>query len=537
MILKFIGNLLQIEFDSPPTRGENALLSEVRAKKTPSPQAFLAPGAVTIYRMIHRRFPKIVDDPSIDLLVSPRPNDIDWTSHQPSMYPFQMEAASRLIQQPRGILCALSPGLGKSLVSISAADILNVPQILVVAPLTLLGTWRAEIEKWSRDPSLQIVRGTVDKFSSRWVITNYEMFCRKSIFHRPWPLIIFDESILLKSRVVKHPVEGHAKTRLVHGSQRADRAYEIGLLASRVWLLSGSPTSRDISDLFQQFKIIRPEIFTSFWRFAEEYCIIDRSSWGTEIRGTKPGIDPTIEFSDVFFSVSRDQAVSLPPETHERIEVDLLPDQARMVDKLIDDFLLEATDRDIPVSTKLAQLIRLGEIGSGTSNVRDDLDVSGKTETLVEMIDLGMIPFPTIVWTHWRKSAQSLVSRLLLEFPSLKVQYLSSDLSSEGRTLLVSQFQGGEIDILVASLGVGKYGLTLTSAYSYIYYDRSYDADAIVQSSFRVSRIGLDHPVLVYTLATPIDSWIDLNLDGKLRDIGQITNTDWSGLLQSLRRC
>lgn len=531
MNLSVLGKNLLIKFDRLPTKTEAFLLTQVRGKKTGSPLMFIAPSSVSVYECIHRRFPDLEDDITIDNLLFHPQSKIDeemWDGINQfgDLYSFQQRAIDHLGRQDRGALLAIRPGRGKSLIAARAADMLQISQILVVSTLSLLGTWRYEIGRWSSNPTLKIVRSKDDQIDTRWTITNYDSFTRFSSFQKAWPLIVFDESILLKSR----------------DALRSQSAFDLALRAERVWLLSGSPTSRSIEDLYQQFKIIRPDVYTSFWRFAEEYCVIERDAWSTSIVGTKPDVNVQEEFKDIYFSILPEEDVELPPEIHERIEIELHRDQNDVIDKLITQFLLDIGTRDIPVSTKVAQIIRLLQVGSNLGTVQEGIDVSAKTDTLIDLIEADFNgedtrgqTWPMIIWMHWVPSARLLFKRLSDQFPKMTIEYLSSDLTSEQRDTIKEDFQAGNIHILIASLGVGKFGLTLTKAQSVVYYDRSFDADALVQSSYRTQRIGLDHSVIVRTMVSSVDGIVDLNLSGKLPDIGKITNTDWSNLLDSLR--
>ncbi len=520
MNIRSVGTRLVFEFESTPTTSERFMLKSLKAKSSPGTDlVWTAPRAMSIYRKARRLFPKGTDSPTLLEEIAPILHDESLDERiVDRLFEYQRVCLRRLGAAYRGMLLAPAPGLGKSAISIRTAEYLEIPEILIVAPLTLLRNWQKQIDEWGTG-TVRILRDEklIDR-TARWTITNYEFFSRHPILHRRWPLVIFDESILLKSR----------------SAQRSKAALAVSSMVSRVWLLSGSPSSKSVEDLFQQFRIIRPDVYTSFWAFAEEYCLIERGAWGQNIVGTKPGIDFREEFADIFLPVSP-EILNLPSEIHERIDLDLLPSQQKIVDRLIDEFILETESRDIPVATKMTQRIRLLQVSSNLGNTSVDVDESSKTDYLVHLLSEDELPTPTIIWVHFRETGRLLEARLRSTFPNLRIERLSAEKTSDERSDIVDRFQSDSIDLLIAHLGVGKFGLTLTHAQSYVYYERSDDADAIVQSSFRVSRIGLDHTVLALTLASPIDRLIDDNLSGKLPDIGQISGTDWTNLLRSLR--
>jgi hypothetical protein len=88
------------------------------------------------------------------------------------------------------------------------------------------------------------------------------------------------------------------------------------------------------------------------------------------------------------------------------------------------------------------------------------------------------------------------------------------------------------------SLGVGKYGLTLTNAKTAIYYEKSFDSDSYWQSVHRIRRIGLNHIPVLVTLTSPnsTDEIINKNLSGKLASIAKLTNADLAGALRGIKK-
>jgi SNF2 family DNA or RNA helicase len=168
------------------------------------------------------------------------------------LYPFQQEAVTQLVMNPwdhPGCLLALSPGLGKTVVALTAAGILQLPRVLIIAPLSLLNVWRLEKAKWFPNRNFQpnpnkgnipydlsIVHGSTPP-ETGWVVTNYNTvtsprrvadFCEQS-----WDAIILDESVHIKNR-------------------KTQRFYNIKTLrdsADLIWLLSGSPITRTPADL------------------------------------------------------------------------------------------------------------------------------------------------------------------------------------------------------------------------------------------------------------------------------------------------
>lgn len=73
------------------------------------------------------------------------------------------------------------------------------------------------------------------------------------------------------------------------------------------------------------------------------------------------------------------------------------------------------------------------------------------------------------------------------------------------------------MNVLVATPGAAKEGLTLTVANHVIYYDRTFSLDDYLQSQDRIHRISQERKCFVYNLIMKesVDEWIDMLLKAK----------------------
>jgi SNF2 family DNA or RNA helicase len=426
------------------------------------------------------------------------------------------------------MLLALSPGLGKTLVSIASAWIRGFKRVLVIAPLALVPNWCEEIEKWygQYDKEVEVVKvhGSGPPEDPSWVVTNYDTITnRLPLYQRPWDLVICDESVLLKTR--KGP-----------DKKKKNRTQKIASLrehTKHLWLLSGSPTTRYADDLYAQFNAMFPGDFSSYWRFAEAYCYVNKGEWGTEITGTRRNINLQREFKDIMFvRHQKDVLPDLPDLLFNTLQVPLAPHQRRYFETMLNDFIIELENGDeIKVNSRIAQLTRLQQIVSHPVNLGLQAG-SAKLETLIELLELGEIPTPCILWTHWRETGAHACDRL--RDAGYKVGLVRGDTKNPQETIAL--FKANKLDILVLSLTVGRYGHTLINAQSMVYFDRTFDSDSYLQSLGRVHRIGLDHSTYVLTLhaSKTTDDLIRDNLAGKILSVAKITNADLAMLLRSL---
>jgi SNF2 family DNA or RNA helicase len=453
------------------------------------------------------------------------------------LYPYQKDHVHRLVTSDyHGTLLALSPGLGKTPVSMIASQAAGYQRVLVVSPLSLVPNWLREYKKWLPDSELQVddVWQDAPYEDEGWTVTNYDTVRKLHDVYKkvPWDLVIFDESVLLKNRK----------------AQRAAAAKIVADHAAHVWLLSGSPVTRDYSDIWSQFNIIQPEYFTSFWRFTNRYCVVEQTEWGTQILGSRHGISLREEFPEIMQVSNQDEVLpDLPKIIHQEIEVTLTKKQAKAHQDLVDDWVhrIESGEFEVTVSNVISELIRLQQVTSNLRNLETTghpwPDESAKADVICDLLDVGEVDFPVLIWSQWRPGAAALRERLekMTEKKSSamygrKVAHVMGGLKTNVDN--IESFRTGNLDVLIMSLGVGKYGHTLTDTKTAIYLDKTWDSDAYFQSLFRLERIGLKHRPIAISLRCKgtVDEFIEQNLAGKLPSMANVTGSDLVRLLSSL---
>lgn len=404
-----------------------------------------------------------------------------------TLFPFQKESIKFLHSSPKAML-ALAPGLGKTACSIFAADIAPDSQnILVVAPLTLVYNWRREIRNWVGQEAV-IWHGKPEKWDSfeRWVVTNYDTVRRNldEFLSEDWDIVIIDESVLVKNRK----------------AQRTAAVKALAKKADRVWMLSGSPTTRFYDDLWAQFNILDSQRFRSYWRFADLYTVIERNNWGSTIIANRDGADKMLQqdLADIYFSRTQDQVLDLPDWIIDEVHVPMTDQQAKLYKQMADEFFAELPEGDVVLAPNiLARLTRLIQLASNPALIGGP-DTSNKWSAVQEMLQYEQLP--AIVWTSFIETAHYM--RDLLLGAGFTVRTLTGSTPESERQEIVDRFQSGELDVIVAHPGVGKFGLTLTRARTAIYLERSYNGDDYYQSLHRIRRIGTKHsPHVIHLLS------------------------------------
>jgi SNF2 family DNA or RNA helicase len=481
------------------------------------------------------------------------------------LYWFQRQAVYRLIHGPHTTsLIALSPGLGKTVVALTAARLLGLKKVLIVAPKSLLRSWENEEDKWFGDTAMERRHG-LPPSEQWWTLTNYDTVVDKVVVDKrgkvvdlgprlkqymavDWDLVILDESVLVKNRH-SHRYLGLLELRKAFPKKQ-----------KHWWELSGYPVTKYADDLWAQLHLQDPRGFNSYWRFTNRVCYVTQDVWGTEVTGTRQNVDIIGNLKDVMFVRNqKDVLDQLPEEIPQLIEVELRPKQLKAYDEMATDFITTLeSGREIKAPIVLSQLIRLQQITSNLVNIAgpgdepkkgtkyiDPNDESIKADVIVELYETRAFDTPTIIWTQWLPGADALWRRLSESARKHKddrhrIEWIHGATSKRDDADNEEKFEAykaGNIDILILAMPVGKMGHNLQMTHTVIYHDKTWFADDYVQSMRRVKRMGLDHRPVVITIKAvgTVDQLVEDNLSGKFPGISKVSNDDLATMLRHLR--
>lgn len=300
---------------------------------------------------------------------------------------YQREAAEFLVHKRR-IALGDPPGTGKTrsiLMGLQHLKALN-ERLVILAPTNALYTWHNELLKWyghDIECPIHTVHGNITLRRKLWAsagihITTYEAFqndVTQGIV--PTPHI---EAMVLD--------EVHRKMR-----NRKTKRFEFFrsyLQRPRiVAILSGTLVRHGAQDLWPILHILAPREFSSYWRFVNEHCFIEKNPWGgSEIIGVRDKEKlKRIIASRVMFRPKRELLPELPPKTRQALLVEMDPKQAKMYKSLEEDMWLELEGQGTLLApTPLAVLTRLRQvlICPRVLDQAPSIPYGGGIETIVE---------------------------------------------------------------------------------------------------------------------------------------------------------
>lgn len=189
------------------------------------------------------------------LLAPPPPHDesdvIDWTSITQQPFDYQKEAVTTAIRDHSGrSIVALKPGSGKTMIGVLFMHhflALSGGSALVICPASVSLNWMRDYARITKC-STQAVRAMTYEFANRRAVDSPSMFNKFSV-------IVVDECHHLKNG---DTCSSENLTPIIHR-------------AKHVLLLSATPQLNRNSELFNQFHLVRPDVFADKKTFTQRF--------------------------------------------------------------------------------------------------------------------------------------------------------------------------------------------------------------------------------------------------------------------------
>lgn len=393
----------------------------------------------------------------------------------------------------RGTALLMEMGTGKTIVSIAVAGCMyqygKVNRVLVVAPLSILGVWQEEFEKFADFPySLTILSGTVAKKKEQLknitgnglqvVVVNYESAWRLEEDLKAYnaDLVIADEAHKLKE----------------NRSKQSQGMHHIGDKARYKLLLTGTVITNRELDVFSQYRFLNPQIFgTSFYAFRNQYFDMGGYCNHTPIFRKWMCDDFLQKLHSIAFRVTKAECLDLPSVTEEVRQVDLEPKAAKLYDNIEDESYAELGKAEVTTANILTRLLRLSQITGG--HLTDDDGVvntvsSAKLDALSDIIDTAMAENKKIVVMARFVPEMDDIQELL---EKKKICYAVVRGGVKDRESEIHRFQyDDKCRVFVGQIAAAGLGITLTAASTMVFYSLDYNMSNFEQAKARIHRAG-----------------------------------------------
>lgn len=375
-------------------------------------------------------------------------------------------------------LLADDMGLGKTLQALCAVE----GRTLVVAPASVIHTWRAQAERFRPALKVSVYHGPNRSLDSDadLTITTYSVarLDVDKLRDVTWSTLVLDEA-----QTIRNPDS------LVACAIREIKSdFTINL--------SGTPIENSLQDLWSHFAVLLPGYLGSRSEFNEIAKRIESGDTAEAVR-LRNRVRPFI-----LRRLKRDVAKELPPKTEVTLYADLSPHERTAYEAILGatrSELLEKLGDKVDLFSLLEALLRLRQACCHLALVPGySSESSSKLDILLESLEASIQQgHRALIFSQWT----SLLDRVEPKLTARGVSFSRIDGSTTNRQEITDAFQRSNgPSVMLLSLKAGGLGLTLTAADHVYILDPWWNPAVEDQAADRVYRIGQENPVLVHRL-------------------------------------
>ena len=282
-----------------------------------------------------------------------------------------------------------------------------------------------------------------------------------------------------------------------HTSKRTQRMIDSSSFVKYRLIMTGTPVTQGVWDLFTQFYFLYPKIlgYKSFNSFAKNHLEYSEKFPGMIERAHNIEY-LTAKINPYIYQVTKKECLDLPEKSYTSRDVEA-PFDIREDYEILKNFMLEQIDFDNFNSMIIFRMLGyLHRIASGnferkiknkvgkTLNFKVNSDY--RVKLLKETVDeIDLVENKLVIWYRYNTDLKLIESKLKQEFV-----VFNGLLKEKEKIENLKKFRFGKINILVANIASGSTGLNLQEANYMIYYNNTFDYAKRVQSEDRIHRIG-----------------------------------------------
>lgn len=407
-----------------------------------------------------------------------------------SLMQHQREAVKKLLpSRVGGLFMDMGTGKTRTAIELAKCRAHKIDKVVWFAPVSLKLTVAQEIRKHTNCTDIYVFDDKTSQRNlpeARWYVVGIESMSSSN------RVVAAVNNLITENTMVVLDESSYIKG---HRAKRTERLTFICSRARYRLILTGTPLSQGVVDLYAQMRFLSPKIlgYDSFYSFAANHLeYSDRfpglivAAHNTEWLAAK--INPYV------YQVRKQDCVDLPPKFYSRRWFWMTPEQQEWYEYLKNKFLMDL-DPDDWDSYKLFQLFSaLQQVVCGfyrehswQGGILHEFE-HDRLEVLQETVSEVAADEQAIIWAKYIYDVEK-IAETLQKLEKTYVVY-TGEQSEKERDQAVVRFQAGDVQFFVATPSSGGHGLTLNEASTVIFYNNSFKYSERLQAEDRCHRIG-----------------------------------------------
>lgn len=460
----------------------------------------------------------------------------------------QAEAVNKLLPSRVGALF-MEMGTGKTRTAIELAlrRQEKIDRIVWFAPVSVKETIRREILKHTNCSNSDIEvfdNKTNDKNISKnakWYIVGIESMSSSSRV-----VLAVNKIITTKTMIVLDEssyIKGHS----------AKRTQRITLLSQKAryrLILTGTPLSQGVVDLYAQFKFLSPKIlgYDSFYSFAANHLEYSDKFPGMIVRAHNTEW-LAAKIKPYVYQVTKEECMDLPRKIYKTRYFEMRVHQANAYNWTKDKFLSEIDFDNFDSTTIFRLFTALQQIVSGFQRIRTrkgwvlEEYLHDRINCLLDITHSIPENEKVIIWAKYMYDIENITKALKNEFGEDCVALFHGAIPEKRRIKELVKFQNGPARFFLATQSCGGHGITLNEANHVIFYNNGFKYSERMQAEDRCHRKGQNKSVIYWDIEcrNSIDERIagalaskESVVDSFKREVEKVKREELKELIQAL---
>jgi len=419
-----------------------------------------------------------------------------WYAFKTQPRAIQREAFNKLYgHDAMALYMEMASGKSKTWVDVCTARFYEraIDLVVIVAPLTVkLSTWMDPVKSQiiQHCPAPYVIHDfsddrripATDGVNLLFVLVNIEALSQGSTF----------KELLTALAGRKFAIGVDEASRIKnHAAIRTKNMIQIGRMAVMRAIMTGTPVSKNLIDLYSQFEFLDPDIIGvgDYYAFRNRYAVMGGYK-NKEIIGYS-NVDELMGFiAPYIYECDKKKALpDLPPKVY-------MPNRQITLSKEHMQFYNEvknALRTDITIKNVLEKALRLHQIVGGyvKNETGEMVEVvkpaqNAKLQEMLAVID--EVQGQVVIWARFLPEIRMIVN-VLVDLGGVSI--ITGETPKPDRARIIQDFQTGKNRFFVGTASAGGLGIELTAASVTIYFSNTFTYEDRIQSEDRVHRDGI----------------------------------------------